>query len=332
MTPFSRKPKRRQGATRVDRSSEQRQKRQRQAQFVSQDDYQKEQMQHARLQPDKGKSDSGPMPRIQSYLLHHATTFVSSLGQLIRNPVSSGTTIAVIAIAVTLPAILFALVNNVQQLTRGWVDVNQISVFMKTGIRAERIAQVKEQLGLWSDIGAITVIDPDQAMAEFRQNSGFGGSLDLLDSNPLPWVLTVTPRMGQDDVEQLERLKRRLAGLPAVERVQMDMQWLQRLQGFIAIGERGVQLLALLLGLAILLIVGNTIRLEVQNRRDEIIVTKLIGATNAFIRRPFLYSGFWYGLFGGISAYLLISLALSILGGPFSSWLLYITAVFFYKG
>ncbi len=165
-------------------------------------------------------------------------------------------------------------------------------------------------------IAAVQLITPDEALKEFRENSGFADALDALDSNPLPAVMVITPSISHSAPESAEALVEELRQMPEVDIAQLDLQWLRRFQALTEIAARGVLLLASLLALAVLLIIGNTIRLEIQNQKDEIEITKLIGGTNAFIRRPFLYTGFWYGLFGGLLAWLLVSINMWLLTGP----------------
>ncbi|MGQ0586568.1 MAG: cell division protein FtsX, partial [Gammaproteobacteria bacterium] len=154
------------------------------------------------------------------------------------------------------------------------------------------------------------------SLAEFRELSGFGEALDLLsDINPLPAVIVVTP---QRDLPQprMQGLMDALAALPEVEVAKLDQKWLERLYAILSIVERAVLIIAAMLALAVMVTVGNTIRLEIESKREEIIVMKLIGAPNSFIRRPFLYTGLWYGLAGGLVAWLFVSGAMYALAGP----------------
>jgi len=162
----------------------------------------------------------------------------------------------------------------------------------------------------------VDVISREQALAEFKRQSGFGDALTALDDNPLPAVVVVTPKLEHADANTIQALADSLKQDKAVEFTQLDRQWLQRLYGIMDIVGRGVVILGAALALAVILVVGNTIRLAIQNRRQEIVVVKLIGGTDAFIRRPFLYTGFWYGLFGGIIALILVEVALWLIDGP----------------
>ncbi len=252
----------------------------------------------------------------RGYLKGHFQALFLSLGRVSRNPLSSLMTIAVIGIALALPAGLHVALKNVQGVSAGWEEAVQISLFLKQGVEDVEVEQVVAQLRMMPSIEAVVRVTPQQALAEFRQYSGFGEALDVLDENPLPNVLLVRPTPAASEPLIVEPLLHQLRGLPAVEMAQLDMEWLKRLYAIMAIGERAVLVLAALLALAVLLIVGNTIRLAIQNRRDEIEVQKLIGATDAFIQRPFLYSGLWHGVLGALMAWLLVTLSLWLLHTP----------------
>lgn len=257
-----------------------------------------------------------PRGRINAYLTHHLWVLVSSLGQLWRTPFATLMTAAVIGIALALPAGLYVLLGNLQQLATGWEGTAQVSLFMREDVGEPEIQALAHKLGRWEGVAEVRYISRAQALAEFRELSGFGAALDTLDENPLPAVLVLRPTLADADPAHMQRLLTRLRALPAVELAQLDMDWIRRLNAIIELGQRGVLLLGALLSLAILLVVGNTIRLTILARRREIVVSKLIGATNAFIRRPFLYTGLWYGLLGALIAWLLVTLFIGLLRGP----------------
>jgi cell division transport system permease protein len=259
---------------------------------------------------------SGRKLRIRTWLMRHLQALLFSLGRLIRAPLSTLMTVMVLSIALSFPAGLKLLLDNVQRLSGSMDNSANISIFLKLDLERAKMEALAEQLRLKQSIATVQLITPEQALEEFRNNSGFAEALDTLDSNPLPAVLIVSPSAAYSSPEGAKLLLDELRLLPEVDIAQMDLQWVQRFQALTEIAARGVLLLASLLALAVLLIIGNTIRLEIQNQKDEIEITKLIGGTNAFIRRPFLYSGFWYGLFGGILAWLLISLNLWLLTEP----------------
>ncbi len=256
--------------------------------------------------------------RPQIWLQRHAQVALSSLGRLMHLPLSTLMTSAVIGIALALPMGLHVLLNNLQHVTGGWETGATISLFLKQEIGDQRAAELADRLKLHQRIESIQLISKASALEEFRRLSGFGEALQALNSNPLPALLVIQPKTAFSSPESAHLLVRELEMLPEADIVQLDLQWVRRLQAITRIAQRGVLVMASLLGLAVLLIIGNTIRLEIQNRHAEIEITKLIGATNAFIRRPFLYTGFWYGLFGGSIAWLMVVLSISLLSGPVS--------------
>jgi len=258
----------------------------------------------------------GPRSKLNVYFSHHLWVAISTLGGLWRTPLSTLLTSSVIAIALALPAGLYVMLQNVQRLSASWENSSQISVFLNQDQSESHAQTLREQLLSWPEIKAIHYISAAQALAEFRQSSGFGEALEILDQNPLPAVLIIQPAMDLADTTQLEALKGKLDGLPQVDQTLLDMQWVLRLSAMIDTGKRAVFILGGLLFIAILLVIGNTIRLTIYNKRQEIIVTKLIGATNQFIRRPFLYTGFWYGLFGAVLAWLLVVVLIGLLKAP----------------
>lgn len=254
--------------------------------------------------------------RLDIWVLRHLQVLFSSLGRLTNNPLSTLMTSAVIGIALALPTGLYLLLGNVQSLSGSWEGAASISLFMEQQTDDVSAAKTAAKLRLDPTIKGVEVITKGQALKEFRQLSGFSGALDALNENPLPAVLIVEPEAGHTAPEAAERLIQRLQGIQGVAFAQLDLQWVRRFHAITEIAQRGVMVLATLLGLAVLLIVGNTIRLEIQNRHAEIEITKLIGGTDAFIRRPFLYNGIWYGLFGGIIAWLMVTLSITLLDNP----------------
>ncbi|WP_321527388.1 permease-like cell division protein FtsX [Sedimenticola selenatireducens] len=254
--------------------------------------------------------------RMDVWLMRHLQVALASLGRLIRTPLSSLMTTLVIGIALALPAGLYLLLGNVQTLSGNWDGAASISLFLKQEASDKQARQLASRLQNDPAINQVKLISRTEALEEFRQLSGFAGVLDSLDENPLPSLLIVEPTAQHAEPVPAEALLARLRQNSEVEFAQLDLQWVRRFHAITRIAQRGVIILASLLGLSVLLIVGNTIRLEIQNRHAEIEITKLIGGTNAFIRRPFLYNGAWYGLFGGISAWLMVTVSLLLLDNP----------------
>jgi cell division transport system permease protein len=259
------------------------------------------------------------LKRLQIWLQRHAQVALSSLGRLFRNSLSSTMTCAVIGIALALPIGLHVILNNLQTVSGGWDGGASISLFLKQSVSNEQAAMLERKLRLHQRIESVELVSKEAALNEFRTLSGFAEALEALDSNPLPALLVIQPKTQYTTAEAAQRLVRELELLPEADIVQLDLQWVRRLQAITVIAQRAVLVLASLLSMAVLLIVGNTIRLEIQNRHAEIEITKLIGATNAFIRRPFLYTGFWYGFFGGIIAWFLVAISVTLLRGPVSN-------------
>ena len=238
--------------------------------------------------------------------IEHARTLVSTLGKLSREPVSTFLTAAVIGVTLALPAGLHVLVQNVSAISYSWEGALQASLFLEDEVTPERGRALAKELGQRQDVSRASYISREQSMIEFRELSGFGEALDLLqDINPLPAVIVVTPQRDLPK-ERMQALMDALAALPEVEVAKLDQQWLDRLFAILAIIERAVLIIAAMLALAVMVIIGNTIRLEIQQRRPEIEVTKLVGGSNAFVRRPFLYTGLFYGLGGAALAALIV--------------------------
>ena len=253
---------------------------------------------------------------VKTWLLQHLQAAVYSLGQLARNPIGSFMTVAVIGIALALPAGFYLILDNAKRVTSDWDMTLQIAVYLKQDVSGDAARQLAGQLRDDDAIKAVDYISRAEALQEFRQLSGFAEAIDALSENPLPAVLLVQPASAATDTTAFEKLLSRLQQLPEVDQAKFDRQWLQRLQAIIETVQRAVMVLSFVLGLAVLLIVGNTIRLGIYNRRAEIEITKLFGATDAFIQRPFLYTGFWYGVLGATFAALLIAIAILVLSGP----------------
>ncbi len=255
-----------------------------------------------------------PSPR--AWLTRHAQVALESLGRLYRNPLATLMTAAVIGIALAMPAYLYLLLNNVDRLSGAWDGQASLSVFLKQTVPEATAENLAGRIRGWPEVAGVTLVTPEQALEEFRQRSGFADVLDTLEENPLPAVLLVLPVPEQSGPQAAADLQNRLQSLPETDQAQLDLQWVQRLTAMLALAQRGVLVIGILLGLAVLLVVGNTIRLEIQGRREEIVVTRLIGATDGFIRRPFLYCGTWYGLIGAVFAWLLVEAGFWLLANP----------------
>jgi cell division transport system permease protein len=253
---------------------------------------------------------------IQAYFARHAQTLVGSLGRIVQQPFATLMTMGVVAVALALPLFLNLFLTNARAATANWNDAFDLTVYMDKKASSGRVAAVVKQLRLRDDVAAVRLITADQALAEFREESGFGKALEALSDNPLPDTLVVTPTLPASTPRGTDSLKGAIAAIADVQSVQLDTEWVKRLHTMMDILRRAVLLTAGLLGVGVVLIVGNTIRLDILNRRAEIEVMKLVGASDRFTRRPFLYSGVWYGLGGGLMALILVAVAAAVLGGP----------------
>jgi cell division transport system permease protein len=253
---------------------------------------------------------------MKQWLERHTQTLVGSLGRLWTQPFATLLTILVIGIALALPACLHVLVQNVRAASGGWGNALDISVYMKTDATLEQAKQARQRIEQRRDVKDVTLVEADAALAEFRKSSGFGEALDALKDNPLPHALVVRPAEEFRDPATVDSLTAELRKIDGVDIVQLDTAWVSRFNAILDVVRRVVLLAAGLFALGILVIVGNTIRLDIENRRDEIEVTKLVGGSDGFVRRPFLYNGVWYGLGGGLVAWLTVTVVIALLGEP----------------
>jgi cell division transport system permease protein len=242
------------------------------------------------------------------YLRLHQATLLESLMRLLSYPLASMMTVMVIAIALSLPGGLFVVLKNVQSVTHQWEQQSVISLYLFTSLDDTDALALSHRLSSRSDIVQVDYVSKEEGLRYFEQSSGYEPILSALPENPLPIVLQVVPALpvDLDNLEALEQLRQELQALSEVEFSELDAQWLQRLASILNFGQRFVYALSILLIVAVLLIVGNTIRMAVESRRDEVLVMKLVGATDSYIQRPFLYMGFWFGLLGGVLASILI--------------------------
>lgn len=253
-----------------------------------------------------------------TYFSRHAQALLSAFGRLIRQPLGTVLTVFVIAIALALPSTLWLLVKNARIATGDVTDSIELSVFFKADVPLEQAEQLAAAARQRPGVGEVTLIAADDALEEFRQYSGFGAALDALQGNPLPHVIVVKPEVLYANPSGVESLKRYLAAWPEVETVQFDGEWVRRLTAILDLLRNVFVVFAVVLGVGVLAVVGNAIRLEIRARRSEIEVTKLVGGTNAFVRRPFLYEGVIFGLLGGGAAVGIVSLAVASLIEPVS--------------
>lgn len=254
----------------------------------------------------------------RAWLRRHSYSFFSSLGVLLKHKIGTLMTVLVLGIAMFLPLGLYMTLTNLEGMNLRQDEWSAITVFFKSGTTQKEVNRVAAELDGRLNTEAVVIISPAEGMAEFRDASGFGESLDMLEENPLPWVMQVSPQRGPtEEVEaNVGELVGYLQSVDSIEVTQFDYKWLQRLGRMMELGQAAVTVLMILFGLAVVVVVANTIRLDVASHAEEIEILALVGAGNAFVRQPFLYTGLWYGLMGGLLAVLLLSLTMLYLAGP----------------
>jgi cell division transport system permease protein len=263
--------------------------------------------------PETARASAQDMParnghthgrRFGSWKEHHGWSAAASLRRLASRPLGSLLTMAVMGLALALPLAFYLLLGNVQQLGHALGQSEAISVFLQPGQTQQQAQMLAAQLGDRPEVATVTLKTPQQGMDELAKMQGFSEALQSLDDNPLPYVLQLQPRADVGAVA-LGQLVTDVRAMRAVDLVQDAGSWRQRLDALLGVGNRAVLVLASLLALAALLVVGNTVRVDIASRSEEIGVLLLVGASASFVRRPYLYAGIWYGLFSGILAVLL---------------------------
>jgi cell division transport system permease protein len=273
--------------------------------------------------PDSNSSDPGTLQlgdgelHAGAWAARHLQSLLSALGRLSRAPLASLMTTAVIGMALALPAAMVLTLDNLTQVSGRWQGGAELSVFMTASANEETTRRVAQGLQLRPDVASVEVISPLQGLAEYRALGADPAVLAALgDTNPMPWFVVMRIRENGAAPVEVEALASELAQDPMVEYIEYDLRWLNRLVAIMDVARRVAVIMAVMLALGVLLVTGNTIRLEIEHRRAEIQVLQVIGATNAFIRRPFLYTGIWYGLAGALIAAVILAAALLALEGP----------------
>ncbi|MGC1547387.1 MAG: permease-like cell division protein FtsX [Rhodanobacter sp.] len=247
------------------------------------------------------RTERSRVRRVAGWREHHGWSAAASLRRLASRPLGTLLTVAVMGLALALPLAFYLLLGNVQRLGDALGQNQAVSVFLQTDQSSTTAQLLAKQLGDRGDVASVTVKTPQQGMDELAKMQGFSGALHALDNNPLPFVLQVQPKDGLD-AATVEQLVTDMRAMHGVDMVQDSGTWRQRLDALLGVGNRVVLVLALLLAVAALLVVGNTVRMDISSRAEEIGVLMLVGASRAFVRRPYLYAGIWYGLFSGLIA------------------------------
>lgn len=248
------------------------------------------------------------------YLDYHLQAATHSLNLLCRKPLATMMTVIVIAIALALPALFWVFTDNLSQLTVGWQRGGHISLYLQPSLSQAQQTTIMQKVRTTDGVGQATLKSSAEGLEELTQQEGMHDIMRYLPENPLPAVIEIVPALSIDSPAKLDLLSRHLKDLPQVEQVKLDMEWIGRLHAILGFAANLANALMVLLALAVILIIGNTLRLAIHNRQEEIRILKLIGAADPFIIRPFLYSGVWYGLAGAVLAVFLVNIFILSLG------------------
>lgn len=257
-----------------------------------------------------------PRERFDTWVLRHVQVMAGSLGRLFKQPIPSLLTATVIGIALALPTSLYLLVDNARDLVSEWQSQGEIWLYMKPNVSDLRASQIAAELEARTDVASTRLITREQAKALFIEHSNLGSAMDLLSSNPLPSAIVLTPTELNPAV--VDGILWHVREMPQVDLAKTDREWIERLQALIDLAYTAVWIIVIAICFGVVIIVGNTIRLDIENHRQEIIVTKLVGGTDGFVRRPFLYVGYWYGVAGGFIALFMVGIAVAFLQRPFN--------------
>ena len=272
-----------------------------------------------RISDKKGQGASehkiGIKNKLDAWGQQHQLVAIETLVRMLSQPFGTLMTWLMIAIALTLPGTLWMAFDNLSELSGSLQKSGSISLYLQLGTGDSQASQLINNISGHSVVADVSYINADEALEEFRQTSGLGEALDLLPSNPLPGMIQVEPKLDATQHE-VKQLIYQLETEALVDSLVVDDAWLDKLEVFIDLSQRVVWVIAFLLGLSIVLIVGNTIRLLIASRVDEILVMKLVGATNAWVRRPFIYTGLWFGMVGGLVSWVFLALVWLLVSGP----------------
>ena len=251
-----------------------------------------------------------------TWLARHLHALLSSLGRLTREPLATILTVLVMALALALPLGLDVLVRNARSATGDFSGAIGLTAYLRREVSEDKARQLAASARARAGVDGVTLVTAAEGLKQFRAQSGFAEAIDALGDNPLPHLLAVKPSAERSNPAAVEELRRYLASWPEVETVQVDSDWVRRFNAILGTLRRTLLVAAVLLGIGVIAVVGNTIRLEILNRRAEIEVTRLVGASRGFVRRPFLYTGALYGLLAGILGWIIVALAMRALLAP----------------
>lgn len=253
----------------------------------------------------------------RAWLQAHWLSAWRALVLLGQAPLASIMTVAAMAIAIALPATLYLVFANANAVSGHLQRSAQLSVFLVPDMSLQRVKKIGAELQIRSEVLTLEVVTPEAAAAEYDLMTRGNGGLDQLgDENPFPYVLLLELDRSIQDESQLQALLAELRQHPGIEQVVYDQLWLSRLQAIVGLGRYLAIIVALMLALGMMIVIGNTIRLEIERQRNEIEVLQLFGGTRAFVRRPFLWTGLFYGLAGGVLAILITGAEVRLLEAP----------------
>ncbi|KZY29105.1 MULTISPECIES: permease-like cell division protein FtsX [unclassified Oleiphilus] len=270
----------------------------------------------AELPKSSGARPAPPPSAANHYIEHHKKVAKATLLSLLKTPIASLFTCAVLGIALVLPALLTSLLSNIESLGEDWDGSAQITLLLKKGVPLIDGQRLADDIAKRKSITSSQFIDNDSALSNFKERFEFADAIDYLDSNPLPHVIIVRPSDALNTIEHIEQLKDALITLPEIESAILDVVWVKRLQSIINMLQQAVSVIGIMLALVVILVLGNTIRLAIENKKEEIIVIKLVGGTDGFVRRPFLYMGVLFGFGASLVAWILLIIITAILNGP----------------
>lgn len=257
----------------------------------------------------KNKSRSSPTKITATHwLLHHLESLKKSFSQAIARPTSFAITTLMIAIAFSIPMSMFVLFTSAEQLTKQWDSDKQITFFLKEDVTLAHANKLAVKIADKDEIENAVVLNKEEALADFNQQMGLNSIADNLPTNPLPHLIIANPVPSISDFKTLQALEHELRNIQQVRLIQFDLLWFQRLQAILTVINRIQWIVSFVLLIAIGLIIANVIHWEVASRHAEIEIIKLVGATDAFVRRPFLYSGFWLGFCGSVLALVIVTI------------------------
>ncbi|AAU28726.1 TPA: FtsX-like permease family protein [Legionella pneumophila] len=254
------------------------------------------------------------LKRSQSLLAYHLQAAANSLNLFCRKPIATMMTVIVIAIALALPTLFWVFTDNLSELTNRWQRGGHISLFLKPSLPEAEQTSLLEKVRTTEGVGQANIKSAADGLSELTQQEGMQDIMRYLPENPLPAVIEVVPALVIDSPAKLDLLSRKLQAFPQVALAKLDMEWINRLHAILGFSGKAANALMALLALAVVFIIGNTLRLDIHNRQEEIKILKLIGATDPYIIRPFLYSGIWYGAAGALLAIFLVNIFILTLG------------------